>query len=128
MLTNASAAMSMLANSQKMLESLREQAKTSKDTNLKETISSFYDSFLDLKAMLLRLVDENATLTAKLRDEGQADPCPKCRKRGWHLEKSSPDTLFGQLGGIRRLYKCSECGFSESILYHPSDKSSKTLG
>jgi hypothetical protein len=66
----------------------------------------------------LRVNEENAELKAKVRelDSAEADPCPKCRKRGWQLESSEPDDMFGELGGIRRLYKCSFCGFSESKL------------
>jgi hypothetical protein len=117
-LTNVAAATQILANAMKALDSLREQSKGSKDISLKENISKLYDSLLDLKAAVLRVDEENAELKAKVREleSAEADPCPKCRKRGWQIESSEPDGMFGELGGIRRLYKCSFCGFSESKL------------
>ena len=117
-LTNVAAATQILANAMKALDSLREQSKGSKDISLKENISKLYDSLLDLKAAVLRVDEENAELKAKVREleSAEADPCPKCRKRGWQIESSEPDCMFGELGGIRRLYKCSFCGFSESKL------------
>jgi hypothetical protein len=76
---------------------------------------------LDLKASVLRVEEENQELKAKVREleSADGDPCPKCRKRGWQLESSKPDRTFGDLGGIRRVYKCSLCGFSESKLITP---------
>ena len=46
--------------------------------------------------------------------EGEA--CPKgCIRRGVGTsnQRSEPDRLFGSVGGVRRLYMCRFCGFSE---------------
>jgi hypothetical protein len=64
------------------------------------------------------LAEENAALKRRIRElEGtQGEQCPKCRRYTWVLEKSEPDRIFGAVGGSRRTYKCSACGFSESGL------------
>ena len=123
-LTNVTAAMQILSNALKALDSLREQAKSSKDYTLKENISNLYDTLLDMKAAVLRVEEENAELKKRIHeieDSSQADPCPKCRKRGWQLETSEPDRMFGGVGLIRRYYKCSLCGFAEEMLINPKD-------
>ncbi|SRR6266481_2151986 len=75
MLTNIAAATQILANALKALDSLREQAKGSKDATLKENISKIYDSLLDLKAVVVRVQDENAALQRKI--EQLAPPLPE---------------------------------------------------
>jgi hypothetical protein len=120
-LTNVAAAMQLLSNALKALDSLREQSKGSRDSTLKENISNLYDTLLDMKAAVLRVEEENAELKGRIREleSSEGDPCPKCRKRGWQLESSAPDRTFGGVGGIRRVYKCSLCGFSEQKLVIP---------
>jgi hypothetical protein len=68
--------------------------------------------YIALQDDYLALVDENRQLKTELDGE----PCPKCRKKGWHVESSAPDGEFGTLGVSRRLYKCHSCGFSEPKL------------
>lgn len=80
MLTNVAAATQILANAQKVLDSVREQAKGSKDATLKENISKLYDNLLDLKAAVLRLQEENAEL--RRMTERRADPTPETRHVG----------------------------------------------
>jgi hypothetical protein len=74
------------------LRQIKELAKASSDSDLREQISSIYDDVLELKLRLLALEDENRELkgqlteTAKVRregryfyKEGESDPlCPKC--------------------------------------------------
>lgn len=50
------------------------------------------------------------------QDSFEGEPCPKCFRKGWHVESSSPDRTFGELGVVNRLYKCAFCGFSENKL------------
>ena len=63
----------------KALDSLREQAKGSKDAALKENISKLYDSLLDLKAIVIRVDEENADLRRRLAAQTQA---PEARPVG----------------------------------------------
>jgi predicted nucleotide-binding protein len=46
----------------------------------------------------------------------KGEKCPRCSRNGWHVESSSPDLVFGELGVANRVYKCHFCGFSESKL------------
>jgi hypothetical protein len=67
---------------------------------------------------------ENSELKQRVREleQVEAEPCPKCRKRTWELQRSKPDEIFGRLGGIRRIYRCADsaCGYSEEKLIQPS--------
>jgi len=65
-LTTVGAALEILGKVSKGLDSLRERAKTAKDAALKESISNFWNEFLDLKAIIVRLTEENAELRQKL--------------------------------------------------------------
>lgn len=82
------------------------------------------DLTLELANLKLRLADvlnENARLRSEVSDLRNVDgePCPKCGKRGWQLESSKPDPTFEVLGGLRRRFKCSLCGFTEERLDTP---------
>lgn len=39
--------------------------------------------------------------------------CPSCGQNAFRLIDSKPDEIFGALGGSRRTYKCTLCGFGE---------------
>lgn len=79
---------------------------------LKETVISLQEENLELKK-------ENLSLKKQIELTEKGERCPKCRKGSWNLIDSRPDPTFGQLGGILRIYKCSDCGFSEKVLYTP---------
>ena len=70
-LTAASAATTILSHAMKALDSLREQAKGSKDAGLKENISRLYDSLLDLKAAVIRVDEENSDLRRRIAEHTQ---------------------------------------------------------
>jgi len=78
-LTTVGAALELLAKASKALDSLRERAKTSHDVALKESISNLYDDFLDLKAIIVRLTEENAALR---RAQSEKPPKPEIRQVG----------------------------------------------
>jgi len=43
------------------------------------------------------------------------DECPKCKLKTFQLESSAPlKGNLGRLGAVKRVYKCTECDFSES--------------
>src|SRR5438552_2422492 len=76
-LTAAAAATTILANAMKALDSLREQAKGSKDAALKENISKLYDNLLDLKDVVIRVEEEDSELRRKIAQANIAAKPPE---------------------------------------------------
>jgi hypothetical protein len=81
-LSAAAAATQILSNAFKALDSLREQAKGSKDTALKENISKLYDALLDLKAVVIRVEDENGELRRRIAQQANSEGKPEIRTVG----------------------------------------------
>ena len=73
---------------------------------------------LEMQEQYEQLLQENKQLKAQLAEAGEEEPCPRCRRKGWHVESSEPDPVFGDLGGFRRVYKCEFCDFTESKIVH----------
>jgi predicted RecB family endonuclease len=78
---------------------------------LRQAALSIQEENVQLRNRVLELEERIKTL-----ERADGDPCPRCRKKTWVVEKSEPDRKFGALGGIRRTYKCTECGLSESMI------------
>ena len=123
-LTSIAAATTILANATKLLDSLREQSKSTKDVVLKENISKLYDHFLDLKAALLRVAEENAELKGLLKEAEKTKPeikqvglthyyfvdnegpyCQPCYDRTGKLVPMAPQDRYA--GGVGR--RCNVC-------------------
>ena len=94
---------------------LREVSERTRDADSKLLVADLTINLAEIKVQLAEVMEENTQLKAKINAEGE--PCPKCRKLGWHVESSQPDSFTGQVGGIRRTYECSHCGFSEEHLW-----------
>jgi len=92
-----------------------------KHAELKNLLADLNMQLADVKIELASVMQENADLKAKARqlETAEGEPCPHCHKGDWHVEKSERDRMTGELGGIRRTYKCSLCGFSEGRLEFP---------
>ncbi len=86
-----------------------------------EKIMELRQSALDWQEENIRLRERVTQLEARIGELEHADgePCPKCRKRTWVVESSEPDPMFGRLGGVRRKYQCTDCGFVETKLITP---------
>jgi hypothetical protein len=80
--TTVAAATTILANAMKALDSLREQAKGSKDAALKESISNLYDNLLDMKAAVIRVEEENSELRRTIAQQAEKLPNPEPRQVG----------------------------------------------
>jgi len=91
-LTAVGAASQILASATSLLDSIREQAKSSKDMTLKENIGKLYDMLNDLKEAVNRVTDENAELQRKFA--GQAPNCRPTARTG------------NQAGGSSQLLLC----------------------
>ena len=89
-----------------------------KDAEFKNLLADLSLELADVKLKLANIIEENTVLKQRIKEieVAQGDPCPKCRKRTFELVSSKPDIIFGEARGIRRLYKCSSCGFSEEKL------------
>lgn len=98
--------------------------KNANDAQLAMKISSevanLQGRLIDVQQRALSLQNENqdlrdqiGRLNVKLAETVEADPCPSCRKKGWHVESTAPADEFAILGVSRRFYKCSFCGFTE---------------
>jgi Zn finger protein HypA/HybF involved in hydrogenase expression len=78
---------------------------------LKETAISLQEENLELKK-------ENLSLKQQIELLEKGDRCPKCRKASWNLIKSQEHPGFGSVL-LDRIYKCSECGFTETQIFNP---------
>ena len=47
---------------------------------------------------------------------GVGDRCPGCGKLTYFLASSTPDPMFGEMGGRRQTLCCSSCNFKDTIL------------
>ena len=100
---------------------LKEISDKTKDAELRNLLADLSLELAEIKTQLADVNEENRQLKVKVRtlESTEGEQCPKCRKHGWQLESSQRDPTFGDVGGIRRMYKCSLCGFSESKLITP---------
>ena len=81
---------------------------------LRQSAMDAQEENIGLRQRILELEDEVRKL-----DSLQGEPCPRCQKRTWIVEESKKDRKFGDLGGIRREYRCTECDLTESVLITP---------
>jgi hypothetical protein len=90
------------------------------NAELKNVVADLLLKLAEIKTQLASVIEDNSRLKTQIRElesaTGKGEICPKCRKYGWRVASSRPDTVFGQAGGIRRTYKCDLCGFSEQML------------
>ncbi len=144
LVTVAAAAAQILSNTLTALNAVRERAKTSKDTNLKDHISTLYDNVLSLKEVVKRLTEENGELrrritelerppqkqepelrqvgSASYYDEGDKGPrCQPCDDGKGSYSLTPPERWSG---GVRR--QGTLCG--EYFYEKPMDLSPIRLG
>lgn len=100
---------------------LRDINENIKSAEFKNLLADLSLQLSDVKLKLADVLEENTKLKSEVAalKNVDGDPCPKCRKRGWQLESSKRDSIFGDLGGMRKTFKCSLCGYSEERLETP---------
>jgi hypothetical protein len=81
-ITSIGAALEIVNKSWKALEAVRERAQLSKDAPLKASIGELYDQFLSLKAIIVRLTDENSDLKRVISQSAEKSPKPEIRQVG----------------------------------------------
>lgn len=91
-----------------------------KHTELREVIVDLKSQLVNLKEGMLDLTEENNNLKRELAAlaNAEGDPCPRCKKRTYRLEKSEEHPLFGEIGSLLRTFACDSCQFSEQITVH----------
>ena len=89
-----------------------------KDAEFSNLLADLQLELAETKAKVAGLIEENTQLTQRIREleHVEGELCPRCHKRGWHLESSRPDPTLGRVGVTRRRYKCSLCGLTEEKL------------
>ena len=104
-----------------MASKLKEISQNIKNAEFKNILADLSLELAEAKLKLASIITENTQLKERIHtlENIDGDPCPKCHKRGWNIVDSKPDKEFGELGAIRRSYKCSFCNFSEEILISP---------
>jgi hypothetical protein len=123
----AAVAAQILSNTLAISKTVREQAKQSKDTDLKAHISDLYDSVLSLKEAVMLVSDENNELRRRIAELEKPPESPEPRQVGdaifYFVGEKGPYcqpcfdgkgklTLLSPVknwnGGLRR--DCSLCG------------------
>jgi hypothetical protein len=112
-----------LTSAKAILELLRNANDAQFAMKISTEIANVQGRLIDVQQQALTLQNENQglreeikELKAKMAETVEAEPCPKCLRKGWHAESSGPDPMFGRLGVARRIYRCQFCGFSEPRL------------
>lgn len=104
-----------------LAQRLREISNNIKDAEFKNLLADLSLELADVKLKLAGVLEENINLKQQIQKLKNVDgePCPRCHKRGWEIIDSKPDPLMGEVGVLRRTYKCSICGFSEAHTVTP---------
>jgi len=110
-----------VSNAISLATRLRDINENIKGAEFKNLLADLSLQLADVKLKLADVLEENIRLKSEVAalKSVDGDPCPKCRKRGWQLERSKPDINFGDLGALRKTFKCSLCGYSEERLETP---------
>jgi hypothetical protein len=110
-----------ITNAISLLTRLKQISGNIRDAEFKNLLADLSLELAEVKIKMASLMNENLELQNKIKEleSVEGDPCPRCHKRGWQIENSKPDKVYGIIGGIRRTYKCSFCGFSEEELIKP---------
>ena len=104
-----------VANAISLTKRLREISKNIEEAEIKNILADLSIELAEAKMKVADLISENADLKRALAETETAPgkACPSCRKYTYVVVGSEPDKTFGDLGGLRRTYKCSVCGFTE---------------
>lgn len=110
-----------LSSAISIVSKLNEINESLKNAEFKDLIGDLKLQLADLKIGMADLIEENDSLKRELSSlkNADGDPCPRCNQRTYSVISSRKDQVFGDLGGIRRTYQCSQCDFTEEMLINP---------
>src|SRR5689334_14587529 len=94
-----------------LAKQLRDANEKIKNVEFRVLLADLALELAQLKEQLSNQIVENSNLRARIvqLEAAGKDPCPKCHMPTWALQKSVKDPVFGDLGGVRRTYICSDC-------------------
>lgn len=99
------------------IKTIAELAQKGMNVELQEKIAELREEVISLKEEHVQLREENLVLKQELERYTKGERCPKCRKATWQLINSRPHPMMKDAGVLEREYRCSECGFSETVAY-----------
>jgi hypothetical protein len=114
-----------ITNALGLLTQLKQISGNIRDAEFKNLLADLSLELAEVKMKMAGLMNENLELQNRIKEleSVEGDPCPKCRKRGWQIEKSEkhPQRTLAKVGFLLRTYKCSLCGFSEERMISPKE-------
>ena len=112
-----------ITNAISLLTRLKQISENIRDAEFKNLLADLSLEVAEVKLKMAGLMNENLELQNRIKEleSVEGDPCPKCRKRGWQVEKSEkhPQRSLALVGFLLRTYKCSFCGFTEQEMISP---------
>ena len=110
-----------ITNAIGLVTRLKKIGENIRDAEFKNVLADLTLELAEVKMKMAGLMEENLDLKNKIKEleSFEGDPCPKCHKRGWQIEKSQKHPQFGGVGILLRTYKCSLCGFTEEEMITP---------
>ena len=61
---------------------------------LQTAILTARQEMLEMQEQYEQVLQANKQLKAQLAEAVEAEPCPRCHRKGWNLESSQPDPVF----------------------------------
>ena len=93
---------SSVTNAIGLVSRLKNISENIRDAEFKHLLADLSLELADVKLKMAVLMNENLELQNKIKEleSVEGDPCPKCRKRGWQIEKSEkhPQRSLGLVG------------------------------
>jgi hypothetical protein len=114
-----------ITNAISLLTRLKTISANIRDAEFKNVLADLSIELAEVKMKMASLMNENLELQNRIKEleSVEGDPCPKCHKRGWQIEKSQkhPSRSLGLVGFLLRTYKCSFCDFTEEKMISPKE-------
>ena len=89
-----------ITNAITLVMRLRTISDNIRNAEIKNLLADLRPELAEVKMKMAGLMNENLELQTKIKEleSVEREPCPKCRKRGWQIEKSQKQPQFGGVG------------------------------
>jgi|ERR1044072_9751626 hypothetical protein len=112
-----------ITNAIGLVTRLKKIGENIRDAEFKNLLADLNLELAEVKMKMAGLMTEKLELQNRIKEleSVEGDPCPKCHKRGWQIEKSQkhPQRTLAKVGFLLRTYKCAICGFTEDEMITP---------